>query len=152
MVADKDLGYKALKKALFQLDQKEVAVGLWGWEAQKGAWQEFGTKKNGSQHIPERPFMRMTAETTKKDLKKRVVATANSVINTKSVKAPLEDLGKWYAEETRQVIIAFSDPPNAESTIARKGFNDPLIGADKDEDDDSLHMRDAVTHKVRGRK
>lgn len=49
-------------------------------------------------------------------------------------------LGKHVAEQLQESIRDFSDPPNAKSTIAKKGFDKPLV--------ESAHMQNSVDSEV----
>lgn len=49
-------------------------------------------------------------------------------------------MGARIKGQLQQTIVEFKDPPNAPSTIAQKGFNDPLIW--------SNHMRNSVDYEV----
>jgi hypothetical protein len=44
-----------------------------------------------------------------------------------NLKLSLSRMGEGIASQLRQSILDFTDPPLAESTIARKGFDKPLI-------------------------
>ncbi|WP_347558571.1 hypothetical protein [Robbsia sp. KACC 23696] len=52
----------------------------------------------------------------------------------------LDRFGARVAGQLRKSIRDFNDPPNAKSTIAKKGFDDPLI--------ESGHMLNSVDHEV----
>ncbi|MGF6633530.1 hypothetical protein [Paraburkholderia sp. MM6662-R1] len=52
----------------------------------------------------------------------------------------LAQMGELIQGELQESIRDFSDPQNASSTIAQKGFNDPLI--------ESGHMMNSTSHRV----
>ncbi|MFL9904271.1 hypothetical protein PQR71_40140 [Paraburkholderia fungorum] len=89
--------------------------------------------------IPARPFFRGMIQKNKgewpADLGKIIKAA-----NYDSVLA-LGRLGKHVAEQLQESIRAFDDPANAKSTIAKKGFDKPLV--------DSKNMLDNVDSEVK---
>lgn len=87
--------------------------------AQVAAWNEFGTER-----IPPRPFFRQTV--SENSSKWRDQATHLLKANHYNVKLTLGQMGEVMRDDLRQTIISFSDPPNAASTIAKKGSDSPL--------------------------
>ena len=75
--------------------------------------------------IPPRPFFRNMIRANQDkwgaQLGKLLIA------NNYDAHAALLQMGELMKGQLQQSIRDFSDPPNAPSTIARKGFNDPLI-------------------------
>ncbi|QNT79311.1 hypothetical protein [Entomobacter blattae] len=111
---------------------------------------EFGTARTNAegdsvQHIPPRPFMRQTIEANEgkwgNDLK------SNFATRPDKAQSILEDLGDAMAKDIKNTIDAFKHPGNALSTIARKGFDNPLIGASKGGSQGGT-MRDSITSWV----
>lgn len=88
--------------------------------AQKAFWNEFGTVR-----IPARPAFRTTiaqqSPTWGRKLGKAVVA-----MNYDGQKA-LALLGQSMRDDLESSIAQWSTPPNAPSTVHRKGFNKPLV-------------------------
>lgn len=88
--------------------------------AQVAFWAEYGTTRE-----PIRAFFRqMIAAKSPEwgaDLAKILQANGNDL------PAALELMGEHIKDQLVQSIVEFSDPANAESTVAKKGFNDPLI-------------------------
>jgi hypothetical protein len=103
--------------------------------AMVAALNEYGTKK-----IPPRPFFRGMINENKGDwggyAANFMKETGNDVIKT------LDLMGGEIQGELKNSIRDFSDPPNAQSTIDKKGFNDPLI-------DSGRMYRDSVTFKIK---
>lgn len=86
---------------------------------------EFGTE-NG--HIPERSFIRKTLRERKADIAKRKRDAVKRIIDGKSEPArELGLLGQYVASQIRATIRTSVPPPNAPSTIARKGSSRTLI-------------------------
>ena len=88
--------------------------------AQVAAWNEFGTT-----HIPSRPFFRQTITQNKSQWAKH----AASVLKAHHYDVPLALglMGEVVKGQLIDTIQNFNQPPNAASTVAKKGFNKPLI-------------------------
>lgn len=127
---------------------KRVKVGLVAGEADsenvdKAFWNEFGTET-----IPERPFLRNAMRNNRDAYRAAMRTAAKTIIGTAArggdargaVTLALRKLGLKAADDVKSEITALSDPPNAPSTVARKGSSNPLI--------DSGEMRNAVSSKV----
>lgn len=122
-------------------DQPGVRVGfLEGGEYPDGTsipmvavFNEFGTSKS-----PPRPFFRIMIKTKApawgSDISKVLKATKYDVAQT------LGHMGARIQRQLMQSITDLVDPPNAPSTIARKGFSQPLI--------DTGTMRNSVAFEV----
>ena len=102
--------------------------------AQVAFWNEFGTTR-----IPSRPFFRSTIQkqspTWGDRLGKAVKAT-----NYDGQKA-LALLGQSMRDDVESSIAQWAAPGNAPSTIARKGFDKPLV--------DTGTMQRAVDYEVK---
>jgi len=88
--------------------------------AQVAYWNEFGTKTS-----PPRPFFRgMIAKDSPAwgNRLTKILLSVNYDINLTLIR-----MGGTIINELQDSIIEFADPPNAASTIAKKGFNKPLI-------------------------
>ena len=103
-------------------------------------WNEFGTRnRDGSVHIPERPFMR-NAVTEGKD---EVAALIRGRIDgTKMIidRNLAELVGQLVQGHIQKEIVDLREPINAESTVKSKGSDNPLV--------DTGTMRTAVTYEV----
>lgn len=100
-------------------DAAAVAVTI----AEVAFWNEFGTIT-----APERSFMRSTIDENRKDLERETAKLLNEVVEGRiDAKMALDKLGLRIQELIKQKILELNDPPNAPSTIARKGFNNPLV-------------------------
>lgn len=129
-----DKWLKALQKAV---DKNVLSVGILQPEAsivyksgatmgQIAEWNEVGTP-----NIPARPFMRQTFR-KKKNID--VAIKGMSIKGSKAMSNPtripqivLSAVGKSLAAEMKRTIQAFDDPENADSTIRKKGKDDPLV-------------------------
>lgn len=86
---------------------------------QVAIWNEYG-----GGHTPPRPFMRYTFEHFKKNWVKYVQDDLPVTMDVKDTFASLGTMIKGHISDT---VKAWSEPPNAPSTIMAKGFNNPLV-------------------------
>lgn len=88
--------------------------------AQVAFWNEYGTEFS-----PLRPFFRSMIEKNKAGWS---LAFGNLMnMNNNDVAKVFALMGEGIKDQLTQSIVEFSDPPNAPSTVRRKGFNKPLI-------------------------
>ena len=86
---------------------------------------EFGTADG---RIPARSFLRSTIDTRRRDILAVARKTRNAVIDRKlSGEDGLNVIAQWVEAAIKKTIEDLKDPPNAPSTIARKGSDNPLI-------------------------
>ena len=103
-----------------------AAVAFWN-EVGSGAGVPEGLESvaESGPSRPPRPFFKQTIAANSphwgKDLAEQVKSTGGDG------NVALGRMGVEIVGEIQESIINFSDPPNAPSTIARKGFDDPLI-------------------------
>jgi hypothetical protein len=91
--------------------------------ADVASWNEFGTR-----HIPARSFIRATIDIYEQRFQKIAAKLgAGCVQGTFTVEQALGLLGEEVRGKMIERINARIDPPNAPSTIARKGSSTPLI-------------------------
>ena len=146
-VVDRDFGYRRIMRNLPAMGRSnpEVLVGI---RADKGAElltiaavNEFGSADG---HVPERSYLRSTIdENQKKYLDMLTKATGDTI--DKGAGAMRRELGKVGAVATADVqrkIRDLREPPNAPSTIAKKGSDNPLI--------DTGRLRQSIDWKVEG--
>lgn len=126
------------------LDAKYGDDNEYHYVAQVAKWQEEGTKGG---HIPPRPFFktniaRILAPADPKGY--RVHSVMKSVISgvmlNKYRQNFLEPVGKVLQEALQEEILDFNNPRNSDTTIKRKGFDDPLI--------ETGVMYDSVSYKI----
>jgi len=87
-----------------------------------GYANEYGTPT-----IPARPFFRSTIENNASVLPEMIA----SLLKKHDPEAALRLVGEHMTGELKQAVMTWSDPPNAESTIAQKGYNAPLRANDR---------------------
>lgn len=141
MVTDRDHGYRRLLRRLLGVREYATRVGIHEEDGSDlaviAAANEFGTA-NG--HVPERSFLRATvdanATTYGDELDKAVRA---HVDGRRTLDVGLGRLGARVEGDIKQFMTDLQDPPNAPSTIARKGSSNPLI--------DTGRLRAAIRHE-----
>lgn len=122
-----DLGSAQKNKAAAGLTVLDVAT-----------FHEFGLG------VPERSFLRGYVDENKARIRGMIKSLATMVQQGKlDQDTALEKLGLTIVGEIQKRIAKGIPPPNAESTIARKGSSTPLI--------DTGQLRSSITHKVRGK-
>lgn len=117
------------------LANKGVSSDLWvGWAAGRkypkggpsvaeiAAWNHFGTDR-----IPARPVLSLALDGRTTEVKAMSERIAKGVYDGKSVSLLLRALGEWCRNRVISFINAGTPPPNAPSTVARKGSSTPLI-------------------------
>ena len=91
------------------------------------AWNEFGTED-----IPERSFLRTTiAENRAKYQAEFKKAYLEAIQGGMNLRAAAGFIGNVARDDIKRKIETIKDPGNAPSTIAKKGFDNPLIETKK---------------------
>lgn len=103
--------------------------------AMVGAIQNDGAPKAG---IPPRPFFSTMVAIESKNWPKAIRDLL--IENDYDARKTLEIAGEGIKGQLQRYILDWSQPPNAESTIEKKGFNDPLF--------ETGHMVNSVGAKV----
>lgn len=145
-----------MKRRLNMLAQTSMEVGFfsdktYGPEndnlpvAQVAFWQERGTYHwaTGEEHIPARPFFLTTIDSFKRgrNVSKRLaIAVQMFLIDRMSPIPAMKNLGEFLQKQLQDSIERWSVPPNAKSTVDKKGFNNPLI--------ETGFMKDSVAFRV----
>ena len=91
-------------------------------------------------NIPPRPFFRHMINRRSKTWSKMLFALLKH--HSYDVRLSLKGVGLRMGEELQVEMIELQDPSNAPSTIARKGFNNPLI--------DSRNLLRSIEFEVEG--
>ena len=134
-----------IKKALQELmTDKFVTVGIHEdsgthedsgiTNAQLGAVMEFGTD-NGN--IPARPWLSPGVDSGNKEY---IGIIADGLEDGQPLSQSLERLGLVAVAKVQQYMVDLKSPPNAKSTVDKKGSSNPLI--------DTGALRQSVTYKV----
>jgi len=86
-------------------------------------YNEFGTPD-----IPERPFLRTTIQANSAKYKGEFEkAYLEAIRGGMNLRASAAFIGNLARDDIQQKIKDIKEPPNAASTVAKKGFDDPLI-------------------------
>lgn len=145
---DTDHGWKARLKGLLALKAPaHVDVGILesaGVEKDGTSvidvaeWNEFGTAT-----IPERSFIRAWFDEAEPQLRQDFAALMRTVAAGKRTRAEvLELMGQRMVGQVQARMAAGVPPPNAPSTVRRKGSSTPLI--------DTGVLRSSVTYRTGG--
>ena len=137
------LAQDAMRKELEKLQTKKVAlVGIHesaGIEEKSGQTVAFVGAANhfGTDKIPARPWLDVGVESGSEEY---LEVIQDGIIEGESSEKVLEQVGVLAAGYTQQYITDLDSPPNAPSTIKRKGSANPLI--------DTGNMRQSVTYAI----
>ena len=144
-----DQVYEAIDKPFYANVAKPNTKGTWNEKvgkprrysarkqipvAQVAMIQEYG---DPAHHIPPRPFMKWTVY---KNWRKWGRFVQDKLPQLMDAQDTMERLGQIVVQDMKDMITDWSEPSNKPSTIAQKGFNNPLI--------DSGQMRDTVRMEV----
>ena len=148
-VRERDNGAKALLKRLRGVADRPVAVSV-------GVLEEKGNEQHGDDDVtvadvatfnefglgvPQRSFIREWADENEAELSKAQQQIGMAVLKGKVDPDKAADrFGVFAVGNCQQRIIAGIAPPNAESTVERKGSSTPLI-------DESILLT-SITYKV----
>lgn len=160
----RDLGVGKLREDVATMQRQRVTVGYQGPSgaaqhpnadasiAQVAAWQEFGTPGSDDRtydkargHIPSRPFVRTGLAKYKNEIAEAIKAAFRAVLDgSATVEQAQADVGERMVEAVQQTILDARSwaKPLAESTIERKGHDDPLIESGAVYDATSYAVRD----------
>lgn len=105
-------------------------------QAQLGAIQHFGNNR-----IPSRPFLDVGVASGNDEYLEIIKEGIAAGLTAKQI---IDRVGVSAAGMVRQYMTDLKDPPNAPSTIAKKGSANPLI--------DTWSLRGSITHTVVNRK
>ncbi len=85
---------------------------------------EIAKKNNEGIKVPKREFM---IPATNKASNKTINITVNSIVGGMDEKQALSKAGIMFKNAIQREITNLKEPPNAESTILKKGSSNPLI-------------------------
>ena len=130
---DVDLGAERLIEQVKRLDGARIDVGLFEGDVDEegkslaviGAIQEFGSP---AANIPKRPWLGRATRENQSKWQQRFQEVAFAIISGRSnALRMMTAFGDKIAKDVRRTINAITTPRNAPSTVARKGFDDPLV-------------------------
>ena len=145
-IKDTDHGYKDLVKRVFgagtkaRIDVGILEDGAHGDDAASileiGTFNEFGTET-----IRERSFIRAWFDEEEPELRIKFAELMKSVVEGKRTKDEiLELMGLYCVGQIQKRMADGVPPPNAPSTIKKKGSSTPLI--------DTGVLRSSISHRV----
>lgn len=140
-VIDRDTGWSEFKALIADANEKEVVVGIMKGEiATYAAVNEYGSPAN---NIPSRPFMRTTIDDNAQEFAQLLRDRINAAIARQqtTVDGALKLVGLQVRNRMIGTIKRWTEPPNAPSTIRRKGESNPLV--------DTGAMQQSITFEVR---
>lgn len=134
-------------KELEQLAKMEVQVGF---QADSGSYENGATlaevaayNELGTSSTPARPFMRKSFENHEKELQSACDQVNKTLAKGGTTQQALDELGAFVKGLVQEEIVSGDFAPNADSTIAKKGSDKPLI--------DTGFMRQSVNYQVKQR-
>lgn len=144
---DTDKGFDNFSKLLAQMAKIKIEAGVFsdaGSNPKSGQsiveyayYNEYGTE-----HIPARPFMRITAD-DKNDHWSNLVADCfdKALVNEgKAIEHDLRRVGEQMVADIKETISSNISPANAPATVKRKGSSRTLI--------DTGALRAAISSRV----
>jgi len=121
-----------LKKLTKRLNDGYVTVGIHRKEGKHkdsdltvaaiGAIHEYGARG-----MPERSFMRSTLFEQRRKISSALFRVAKGNFKKKRTQNGIKKIGEYLRGKIQAKIVALRTPPNALSTIQRKGSSNPLI-------------------------
>ena len=140
-VIQRDRGWRRIRKQIRELDKIEARVGILAdkntgrakgpTNIEVAYWNEFGTEATDRHPgIPERPFMRHTADTNRRKVGVLGEGYLKKIIAGQiDPRMALTRIAMWFAGQIQKTIANSKSwaEPNAPSTIAGKGSDVPLI-------------------------
>lgn len=154
-VIDRDLGFNTIQRELKWLEGKSVAIG---WQGQSGlespgetdatlvdiaTFHEFGTRKDGREHVPPRPMLRLTFDEGRAEIDAFIdkelgrVMTGEQQARRALNRIGLKGVAMLQAKIRKSPAWAEALAP---ATIEAKGSSKPLI--------DTAAMLNAVTWAI----
>lgn len=141
----KDLGEREIMRLYRELGKTEINIGVLSSAGQDmvniAVWNHFGTKRRGKRHTPERPFLALVFDEYHVQIKNKLAASVKNIQHRGHIHRELSKVGLFVEGLTKKVITLLDDPPNAPSTIKKKGADNPLI--------DSGRLRASVSYEIR---
>lgn len=135
-----DLLNAVLEKLKLQFGSVDVGffVGSAKYKGGKDVTTVARENDKGTKRIPERPFMLPAA---KKAANKTINITVHNIAGGMDEQQALSRAGIMFKNAIQKEITDLKEPPNAKSTIEKKGSSNPLI--------DTGLMRSKVNWKLR---
>lgn len=145
-VTDKNFNLEKIKKTLLALKNKELQVGIF---EDSGVNEDTGRRivdyaianEYGTSKIPERPFMRSTADEKQENWSALMDKIVEGVTKGDfEVERKIGLVGEQMVNDIKEKISSNVPPPLNPATIKRKGSSRTLI--------DTGNMRNSITFKI----
>lgn len=149
----RDRGMEELRRNLGALGRIRVEAGVQPPKSERtypddarvtvghvAAWMEYGTDDG---HVPARPFLRHTAETSVGEARELLRKVVSDVVDGRGTPVDgLERVGRFYRDAIVDTIDRARSwaKPLAQSTVERKGHDAPLRETDL--------LRESITYAV----
>ena len=105
------------------------------------AANHFGANLAGGAVIPPRPFLDVAVEKNSRRYTRVMEELIPGVMEGKTTtQQMLDQVGQAAASDVQEFMTDLRDPPNAPSTIAKKGSDNPLI--------DNGHLKQSIRHQI----
>lgn len=128
-----------------EVSKKELAEG-WTDEQDPESVTIAAINYFGTDTIPARDALGPASQTTAKGASEVTVKVARAANRDQDAVSELTPLENRAASDMKRAVREFNDPGNADSTIKKKGYDDPLIG------DGGGRILDSAGAKLRGRR
>lgn len=161
-VQDIDHGWKRIMRELRRLDGASTKVGIIEGTQRDplegdtetdmvkvAIYNEFGTEKNGKEHIPPRPAHAQAFDTHKGTMERAITKGYNDVLEGRAtVPQALGLIGLRFQTFVKNQIAEFTTPPNAPATQREKGRKKQLPPGTMVDNplEDTGQMRESVRH------
>jgi hypothetical protein len=139
-VIDRDLGYADMMVRLAGMHSVSILVGIDDEDpelAEIALYNEFGTLDG---HVPERSFLRSTMDEGRPKYLRLQEVAVDRMLDGLDPRLAYGAIGLVACADVRRRIRNRVDPPNAASTIAKKGSDTPLV--------DTGRLYDAIGYTV----
>lgn len=126
-VSDERTAYDKFFSDFSQMVSDEVGVNVGYFTQEVAAYaavNEFGSN-NGE--IPERPFMRSAFDANQNKYEGLMKKAASRALSGADPIKAMFSVGNEIRNDIIRSIVSWSDPPNADSTVATKKVNNPLV-------------------------
>jgi len=124
-IVDKDMGFRAFASDVKKLAQKRTTIDVGIFVRNVAAYalaNEFGTSK-----IPSRPWFRNTIDANRPKYVKMMRAAGLRVGKKLALADALIPVANEMRNDLIKAIQSWRSPPNSPRTVAKKGFNAPLV-------------------------
>lgn len=147
-VQEIDRGWGRIRGQVQEAQRKAVKIGIQEGEVREdgtdmvliAAVNHFGTEDG---RIPSRPFLTQAYDRNRDKINRQIQAEWDAVLSgTKAIDQALNGLGQMHTDHVQREITRGNFPPNADSTVSKKGSSRPLI--------DTGRLRQSIRHVIEG--